>query len=273
MFALSNGQIATLIADQAEAHEASVISRSGNVLFVLVRLRRPSGKIVPYHLTIEVDDPEPDVRETTPTHLPAYCPNRHINGGGYFCLSFPEADPLPIADAGSAADWWKRLLKYLNLQEATSTLRRWPSTHEWAHGRNAALHQGRAERCAAALGPRFVELLGQRRLKAVLRGGAPTFLQLRDGSRRLYSVWVQEKRVATLRQPCLCGSGLPLAACADHAERAAELPLALEAWAREEKRFWDQNRERTCCGGLLQCPLRKAEAVGPPQPPLTARAA
>jgi hypothetical protein len=66
MLALSNGQIATLIAEQAEAHEASVISRSGNVLFVLVRLRRPSGKIVPYHLTIEVDDPEVTLRRRPP---------------------------------------------------------------------------------------------------------------------------------------------------------------------------------------------------------------
>jgi hypothetical protein len=269
MPASSKGRVAALIAEQAEAHEASVLHRSGDMLLVLVRLRRPSGKVVPYHLRIEAGDDEPGVREEAPEHLPTYCPNRHVNVDGYFCLSFPEEDPLAVRDAESAAAWWRRLLKYLNLQETTSTLRRWPSTHEWAHG-SAAVFQGRAERCAQALGHRFVEALGRRRLKAVRRKAQPEFVQLRNDGKRIYSVWAKGKRVATLRQTCFCGSGLPIASCADHAARAAELPFALEAWEREERRFWEFARGRKCCGTLKDCPLN---VTAPATPTTTVTAA
>jgi len=229
------------------------LGSTGDTLSVVVHLRRSSGKIVPYRLRIEASGSEPKVREDTPEHLPTFCPNRHINVGGYFCLSFSSEDPLPVRDARSAKAWWARLLKFLNLQETASALRRWPTTREWAHG-DAARHQCRAELCAAALGPRFSEALDGRRLSAKPSGN--TFLRLRDGKTRLYSVWSGARRVATLRQACLCGSGRPIIACGDHAERAAELAFALLAWRKAEQEFWDAARAQTCCGTLRDCPLR-----------------
>lgn len=261
MHAAPNGSVAALVGGQAEAHEASVLGSTGNTLFVFVRLQRPSGRVVPYRLRIDADSPEPKVREETPERLPAFCPNRHINIGGYFCLSFASEDPLPVWDADSAEAWWAHLLKFLNLQETASALRRWPTTREWAHG-DAAPHQCRAELCAAALGPQFTEALDRRRLTAKRSGGA--FIQVRDGKTRLYSVWSKEHRVATLRQACPCGSGLPIVACGDHAMRAAELPFALLAWTKAEREFWAYARTQTCCGTLRDCPLRE------PVPPLAA---
>jgi hypothetical protein len=253
MRASPNGSVAALIGEQAEAHEASVLGSAGDTLFVVVRLRRTSGKIVPYRLRIEADSPEPRVREETPERLPTLCPNRHINIGGYFCLSFPSEDPLPVWDADSARAWWARLLKFLNLQETATALRRWPTTREWAHG-DAARHQGRAELCAAALGPKLTEALDRRRLTA--RRSGSVFFQVLNGKTRLYSVWSKEHRVATLRQACFCGSGLPIVACGDHAKRAAELPFALLAWSKAEEEFWCYARGQTCCGTLRDCPLR-----------------
>lgn len=252
---LAEQSVTTLIADQAEAHEASVLRRVGDILTVVVRVRRPGGKIVPYTLRIETDSLEPKAREVKPEHLPTFCPNRHINDGGYFCLSFKIEDPLPVWDADGARAWWARLLKYLNLQETTSALRRWPSTKEWAHG-IAAIHQCRAERCATALGPRFVQALDRRRLSVKKWGSS--FIQLRDGDTRLYSVWLAVRRVATLSQPCLCGSGKPIVACSDHAARAAELAFALLDWRAAEKEFWDLVRGKACCGSLRDCPLNTA---------------
>jgi hypothetical protein len=253
MPAAANGSVATLISDQAEAHEASVLHSVGHTLFVVVRLRRPSGKVVPYRLRIDADGPEPRVREETSEHLPTFCPNRHINVGGDFCLNYPFSDPLSVWDAESAKAWWARLWKFLNLQETASALRRWPTTKEWAHG-DAAEHQCRAELCAASLGPRFTEALDRRRLTATRSG--EVFLQVRDGEARLYSVWLKEHKVATLRQACPCKSGLPIVACGDHAKRATELPFALLSWGKAEAEFWDCARTQTCCGTLRDCPLK-----------------
>lgn len=255
MPAESDGFVAKLIGEQAEAHEASVLSLAGDTLTVAVSLRRTSGKKVPYHLRIEASSLEPRVREVTPQRLPTFCPNRHVNVGGYFCLSFPSEDPLPVRDVESAEGWWARLLKYLSLQEATTALRRWPTTQEWAHG-DAADHQCRAERCAAALGPQVAEALERRRLTATKSGRK--FIRLFDGNRRIYSVWSGPRRVATLRQPCICGSGRPIFACHDHADRAAELPFALMAWEVAERDFWRDARSRTCCKTLVDCPLRES---------------
>lgn len=270
MLAAPNDLVSDLIGDQAEAHEAFVLGSAGDALLVVVRLRRPSGRMVSYRLRLEAGRPEPKIREVTPERLPTFCPNRHINVGGYFCLSFPSEDPLPIRDAGSAGAWWARLLKFLNLQETASVLRRWPTNMEWAHG-DAARHQCRAELCSAALGPRFTEALDHRRLTARRSGGA--FLQVRDGKTRLYSVWSKERRVATLRQTCPCGSGLPIVACREHAKQAAELAFALLAWTRAEAEFWDYARKLTCCGTLRDCPLREAGPLSAANEDLSAQAA
>lgn len=236
----------------------------------MVRLQRASGQIAVYTLQIETGGREPRVRENPPRRLPSYCPNRHIGSGGYFCLGFSPEDALPVQDTNSAETWWARLWKYLTLQEVTTSLRRWPSKNEWAH-HMAAVHQAKAERCAAAFGPHFREALDQRRLKVHRRANAPAFLQLRDDKTRLYSVWREPRRVATLRQRCFCGSGRPLMACGDHAALAAELVFALVDWRRAEDDFWKVIKDQTCCGTLKDCPL-KVDAV-PANDDLEAKAA
>lgn len=249
------------MAAQAEAHDATVVGATNDALTVEVHLRRASGRRKTYRLTIDTRGLEPRVREAEPKHLPRFCPNRHISDDGWFCLNYFEEDPYPVDDEESAVAFWARLLKYLALQETTTVLRRWPSTHEWAHGL-AAGAQAQAERAAAALGPGFTEALARRRLKTVRRKGSD-FVQLLDGETRLYSVWATPRRVATLRQLCPCGSGRALSSCADHANQAAALPFALIDWERQERRFWDHARTRTCCGGLDVCPLKPTEAQYP----------
>ena len=244
-----------LLADTAKDLPINILSTSKNVLKVCVHLQRPSGRTVNYTLRTETGGREPRVREDPPRRLPGYCPNRHIGGNGYFCLGFSPLDPLPVHDTKSAETWWARLWKYLALQETTTTLRRWPSNSEWAHD-IAAVHQASAERCAATLGPRYAEALGRRRLNVRRRKNAPAFLQLRDGETRLYSVWRDARRVATLRQHCFCGSGRALVACGDHATSAAELVFALLDWKRAEDEFWKSLKDQVCCGTLKDCPLK-----------------
>lgn len=261
MSASSSGRTAALVAAQAEAHDASVVGATDDALTVELRLRRASGRRKTYWLTIDTRSLEPRVREAEPEHLPRFCPNRHLSDDGWFCLNYSEEDPHPVHDAESATAFWGRLLKYLALQETTTVLRRWPSTHDWAHGL-AAGAQARAERAAAALGSAFSVALDRRRLKAVHQKGSP-FIQLLDGQRRLYSLWVEPRRVATLRQLCPCESGRTLACCGDHADQASALTLALMDWERQEQRFWEYAKDRPCCGQLDVCPLKPSETQYP----------
>ena len=264
---------AELIADQAEAYEAHVLRRRGGDLLVAVALRRSDGRVVPYALSIDAQSTVPKVREQTPDRLPGFCPDRHINSDGTFCMGWQAADPLNVIDASTAGVWWARLLRFLNLQEAARKLRRWPGSREWAHG-DAAIPQYRAEVCAKALGSNFEQALAAMNLTTVRRRGRAGFAALMIGKRRLYSVWIGAQRVATLRQACFCGSGRPLCSCGDHADRAAELVFAIEARERAEKEFWQLAKGRPCCGTLATCPLRQTpEPANADAPTVTQKAA
>ena len=243
---------ADLIADQAVAHEASVCSRSSDDILLDIQLRRPSGKTIPYRLRVTVDSDRPLVREDPPDRLPTFCPDRHINVGGYFCLEFSREDALIVSTADGAEKWWARLIKFLSLQETATVLKRWPTNNEWAHG-DAAPHQAKAERCAAALGPRFETALARRRLHA--KRGRNGFIELHVEGRKLFSVHEAARRVATLRQLCFCGSGRVLICCGDHTAQAAELAFALLDWDADEQAFWNDVRALACCGRMTSCPL------------------
>jgi len=243
---------ADLIADQAEAHEASVCSRSGDDILLDIQLRRPSGKTIHYRLRVTACSDRPSVREDPPNRLPIFCPNRHINIGGYFCLEFSRENALIVSTTDGAAKWWARLIKFLSLQETASVLKRWPTNNEWAHG-DAAPHQAKAERCAAALGPRFETALARRRLHA--KRGRNGFIELHIEGRKLFSVHQAARRVATLRQLCFCGSGRVLVSCGDHAAQAAHMAFALLDWDADEQAFWKDVRALPCCGRMATCPL------------------
>lgn len=232
-----------------------MLNNHGGQLVASLRLRRSGGTIVPFVLAIDARHAEPEVREQRPDRLPAFCPNRHINDGGNFCMDFSKVDGLPVVDSVTARAWWERLWKFLSLQVTAEQLRRWPNRLQWAHG-DAASHQLRAETCADALGSKYSRALASDQLRVVPRPSRPSFVALHDETRRLYSVWVKPSRVATLRQPCVCGSGLPFRSCGDHAERAAELVVALQAWQQADREFWRHFAKRQCCGSLDVCPLK-----------------
>jgi len=243
------------IASLASAYEAEVIGRAGGRLTLNVAVRLSDGRVAPFRLHVEATCPVVLVREDKPDRLPAECYERHIVPDGWFCMNFPTADPLDVVDEPSAARWWITLLGYLRRQERAARTGRWPGK-AWAHGA-AADAQWAVERAAAGLGKAFVSALALGRLTAVAsKGGSGPFLQLRMNGHRLYSVWSAAGRVATLRQPCPCGSGVALASCGEHREHAAQLALGLARQEAEEARFWRSMAAKTCCGTMKSCPLK-----------------
>lgn len=219
------------------------------------------GRIIPYKLLLKQKGECVTAQEETPQHLPAFCPERHINPDGTFCLYYAGITCLDVVNEVSASAWLETVYKYLKLQERARVQRRWPNNDAWAHG-DAAYHQHRAQAAAAAINERMASALadGGLQLKHKRSKGRPILNLLIDGT-HIYSVWEFDKRVINQKQRCFCGkSGLRMAKrlrrCADHAKRASELALALRDWENAEELYWKAMKGKSCCGTCDSCPLR-----------------
>lgn len=253
-----------LVARVAEANDGVVQDRDGNRLRIKVRPTLDSGA-APYAYGIEVSvfGGALLAREHGERLLPAYCPERHIDTDGSFCLYWAEEEPLEFLNEDDVLLWWGKLLTFLRRQIAVDSLRRWPGKGDArAHGPKAARHQVVAERAASALGGRFPVALNEGRLtaKRSRNGGHKRIRLLFDGL-RVVSVDVDAGRVMTLRSRCPCGRAdgkpLPIVACADHASASATLALSLERWAEAEREFFEiaAASGHHCCGSVEGCPL------------------
>lgn len=80
--------------------------------------------------------------------LPAYCPERHVNPDGSFCLGLSAGD---IESADEATKWWEQLQEFLRCQAIARSRGKWPPGRELAHG-DAALYQLKMEEIAKERG-------------------------------------------------------------------------------------------------------------------------
>ena len=223
-------------------------------------MRLVDGRVIPYRLLLKQKGKQISVREEFSNHLPAFCPERHINYDGTFCLSYPAVNPLNITDKPSAVAWLETLYTFLRLQERARVKRKWPNTDEWAHG-GAAYHQLRAIKAASALNKMIgkAALDGEISVRSRYSQGKP-ILDVWVGTSFLYSVWENDKRVINQTKRCFCmiaGLRLPkkLRRCRDHAKQATELAFAVRDWQNENEHYWESMKERTCCGTCDSCPL------------------
>ena len=233
----------------------------GQELIVSLPVALSDGRLPVYQITVSVKGMSASAKEASPTLLPAFCPERHINADGSFCLYWSAIDDIIIDGLETALVWWETLARFLQLQTRAARRRRWPQGQGRAHG-SAALHQHRAEKAAAKLGDPLATDMQEGKLSVVVRGNGaegPGVRVMRNGY-RVYTVWLRSKRVVNLRRPCLCGEGSQpnprtLRSCSDHADAAATLALELSSMAKQERRFWDVFAGYTCCGTMDDCPL------------------
>lgn len=252
-----------LVADVAADYSAAVTHRASGEIELKMSVRRADGRVVNYEIVASKKGDDIVAREKSPSRLPAFCPERHINRDGSFCLYWHEHDAMGIADAAAAHRWWQTLREFLLLQERAKKLRCWPG-EGWAHGA-AARHQSSAEAAAAALSSAVSEALldGLLLVKAgpgVHSPNGPTLRVYLDGM-HLYTVWQKSKRVTNKRQPCICAPGKRgrrrrFRSCSDHASQAAQLAISMAAWKEAEADFWEAFRENACCGTCDNCPLQ-----------------
>jgi hypothetical protein len=220
------------------------------------------GSSTVYQLLVTAKEQFLTVKERVPEHLPAFCPQRHINYSGSFCLGWGRDEDLSVTCQESARAWWSRLHRFLVLQVRAANKKIWPGK-EWAHGSTAAIFQQSAEQAASKLGPTFTNALQQGKLKVVRKnkgGSRGPLLQLFMGQRHLCSVWGGLKMVANKRQPCICAPVLNkrirrIRSCNDHAHLIKVLVLSLHEQEIAVKEFWDLCKGQTCCGTMKNCPL------------------
>jgi hypothetical protein len=239
----------------------TLLSRDADVATFDVPAAGPSGRTRVFRITVS-GAAASSAREVADA-LPDFCPERHINRDGSFCLGWGHDAAPQVMDAESAEAWWGLVLEFLRLQMRAERARRWTGP-QWAHG-SAAVHQAAAEKGAAALGHDVLDDLRQRRIRvssARSRGvsGAAMLRVTRRGE-LWFSVWVDKQRVVNKQQPCVCDKGSirrhrRLRSCGDHAQQAYVLAASLLLWDQAEKRFWEACKDAQCCGTMADCPLR-----------------
>ena len=263
--------LALLIA-QAPAHDAVLVRSDCHSAGFRLTVTLLDGRQIERRVEVRLYGLEPTVREPSPHDLPAFCPERHVNEDGTFCLGWSEHEPKEIVDEASAILWWGKLIQFFRLQERATRHRRWPDRRAWAHGA-AARFQKAAEESAAVLGPRFTTALewGRLTLSKPVRRSARfrgAYSLLLDGVPVLRA-WRDADQLVNMRQACACDARVgrkPVAmrGCADHAAQAVALVRALAGWRDAEQRFWASFAGKTCCGTLDDCPLKNASAAALP---------
>ncbi|MFK0692467.1 E2 domain-containing protein [Mesorhizobium sp. IMUNJ 23033] len=239
-----------------------MLSTSKSGFEVSLPVARTGGDVITYGLHVEVGGQSATVREVSPTNLPGFCPERHINVDGTFCLYWQPVDGIAIETRDAALEWWATVVAFLKLQARAARLRRWPNRRGRAHG-DAAHYQHAAEEAANIIGGTIERAMREGNLSVAkgTRRANGRALRLLRGKRRVVSIWEETKRVVALRRPCICESQarpLAMVSCGEHAAAAALLVLSLQKMEKAEAEFNRQLAGHECCGTMNDCPLKKA---------------
>lgn len=169
--------------------------------------------------------------------LPEFCPERHINADGSFCLG---RDRTLAGALANPVAWWQRLLQYLREQVSAGQRKRWNPAAGVDHG-DAAEIQEKIEVLLATLPAELRQRLGQRgHGLAPLMAWAPGIRIDRTGSDFVNG-----------RKPCICGCGQLRRSCGWSAV-LARLSVLIGQREAAITRFWAGHAGRPCCGARMQ---------------------
>ena len=169
------------------------------------------------------------VFEKEPRKLPGFCPERHINLDGSFCLGLPEGDSDEIVSSTAADRWWAKLRGFLRLQVIASAVRRWPDDCSWPHG-DAGLIESELEIARLGLPQQVVAFARNTAISSSKPG-----------------------RLHANRNMCPCGSGKRIRRC--HEQSLVRLVELAGMRDRELAKYWLSVKERPCCQTMDGCRL------------------
>lgn len=229
---------------------------ASNLCFTL-KVTMTSGKRKAFELTATQSDSGLLIKESG-GFLPNFCPNRHINMGGYFCLGL-KVDSLEISD------WISVVKKYLRAQEYVSKHKKWPKqVKEWSHG-NAAYYQQLVEDGLFKLRGNNVNIDFK---KIELRDVSPAKCYPYQPHYHLYYdskliATGTEERILNKRASCICikdGSGKrrhkTVGNCKNQCSKILyQIPFNEKKRILEENKFWDYFKDEKCCMTMDECKL------------------
>ncbi len=173
--------------------------------------------------------------------LPKFCPERHINEDGSFCIGIRAGEGITAA---TSVAWWQKLAVFLLCQETVRETGMWPSEVQLSHG-DAGDLELQAEALADSLG-RLSEYQ-----TAVRRNSGPMF-------EYLAKVDPKNGRLVNGRASCLCGRTTRKHLLLRRDCHQLGCPIELEFARRAAlKRFWKSLRGKPCCQTLGQCSLKE----------------
>jgi hypothetical protein len=203
-----------------------------------------------YTLLVTLEVGELTVRESEIENLlPKFCPERHVNDGGSFCLGIHAGSGIDNDYAARA--WWRKLKVFLTCQDTAQETGRWPDFAQLSHG-----EAGEIEVEAEIVANSLDRLADFRR--AVRFDAGPIALGLSKVNK-------SNGQLLNGRAACLCGR-------VDRRGRAVlrrtchklGCPVELEFKRRQAtRRFWKAMNGRACCRSMLNCPLNKRRDEGP----------
>lgn len=229
-----------------------------------ITIIRPGGSRHTFQLAVAINGQHASVRELPDQNtLPTFCPDRHINLDGTFCLGWGEDNPSTIINIEAARRWWSAVSQFLARQVNAERRGVFPGgEHGRAHG-NAARHQSNAEEASARLGQAFAQKVvsGQFSVRKDDRPGKRR-LELWLGGNRIARVSTRSKSLVGGHTFCPCGANPPrkISECGEHAKDLAIFILEHYHCAEEDRAFLDEFALHgcTCCETLNTCGLREA---------------
>lgn len=224
-------------------------------LLVEAAVPRPNGNSWPA-VTIEIsvsEDGKLQAREFPARRWPTFCPQRHINKGGHFCLGLSDiplglADVPIVNDANSARRWWEILASHLQTQFVADALKLWPPHLEWDHGEAGEI-QSSMEQLVEQHGllndVKSAHLYGE----GWLAGELPRLTKKAD-------------RLVNGRSPCPRGCKKRKHPILRRACPKREVVFQLVKLEREKRKqsafFWEAAKNEQCCGQMRNCPLKRS---------------
>ena len=186
------------------------------------------------------------VQEQAPgTRIPAFCPNRHMNGDETFCIGFNSQ--TYVTNQNRAHVWWGLLKEFLLLQRYADKTGRWPPHKELSHGLVAGTHHMAAKAAAEVLG------IGDE-YNNMLMGQEAWF------SSGEFKIDEDNTLQAARPRPC------PVTSCTSeegvvdyrlcpHVELATKLVRHEHLRRKADHDFWLGCVDEPCCGTMVTCPL------------------
>jgi hypothetical protein len=228
----------------------SIDAREAAVDMVAVRTSKTFTRLFELRLLHLGDAVTVSEREIGST-LPACCPERHINPDGSFCTGLRAGEGISAETA-----WWDKLHAFALCQETAAETGFWPSEAQLSHGEAGEVELA-AENAADQLG-----------LRAAYREAVAFDTGLIASG--LSKVDAQTGMLRNGRSACVCGRTdrrRRILLRRDCHRSGLGCPIALEYRRRVMvERYWRGLRDHvTCCGTMLECPLRKTgDGAGPP---------